>query len=418
VRILILNQAFFPDVVSTAQHASDLARALVAEGNEVHVVCSQRAYDSPSVRFSRDENWDGVSIHRIPATGLGKATKWRRAIDIGSFYASFVARLCTLGRFDTAVALTSPPLISFVGMVFARLTRARLILWMMDINPDEAVAAGWLRQGSLLEEILASCLNASLRGAAGIVVLDRFMRDRIVSKGIRADRVSVIAPWIHSDAVHRDIEGRRRFRDRHGLSAKFVIMYSGNHSPCHPLDSLLEAAAALRKEPEMVFCFIGGGSEFKKVQEFARRRELHNILCLPYQPLNEISASLSAADLHAVVMGDPFVGIVHPCKIYNVMALGVPVLYIGPAESHIADLGCGQWLSAVRHGCVAEIAQKIVKARDAGPRFYEAECLRSREFAQKPLLSQLTAVIGDVIGDGSRLEGTAPIASAEQLKSS
>ena len=42
--------------------------------------------------------------------------------------------------------------------------------------------------------------------------------------------------------------------------------------------------------------------------------------------------------IHVVVMGDPFVGLIHPCKIYNILRLGTPVLYIGPAESHITDL--------------------------------------------------------------------------------
>ncbi len=44
-------------------------------------------------------------------------------------------------------------------------------------------------------------------------------------------------------------------------------MYSGNHSPCHPLDTLLDAAHALKDRSEVVFCFIGGGSEQVKVRE-------------------------------------------------------------------------------------------------------------------------------------------------------
>ena len=41
------------------------------------------------------------------------------------------------------------------------------------------------------------------------------------------------------------------------------------------------------------------------------------VLRLPYQPLQKLSASLSAADLQVAVMGEKFVGIVHPCKIYK-----------------------------------------------------------------------------------------------------
>jgi hypothetical protein len=45
MKILILNQAFYPDVVSTAQHATDLALALTDAGHEVTVICGRRAYD-------------------------------------------------------------------------------------------------------------------------------------------------------------------------------------------------------------------------------------------------------------------------------------------------------------------------------------------------------------------------------------
>ena len=54
--------------------------------------------------------------------------------------------------------------------------------------------------------------------------------------------------------------------------------------------------------------------------------------------MSELAGSLSAADMHVVVMGEPFVGIVHPCKIYNILLIGVPALYIGPAKSHITEI--------------------------------------------------------------------------------
>jgi hypothetical protein len=41
--------------------------------------------------------------------------------------------------------------------------------------------------------------------------------------------------------VRYDAARRDRFRARYGLKHKFVVMYSGNHSPIHPLDTLLEA---------------------------------------------------------------------------------------------------------------------------------------------------------------------------------
>ena len=55
MKILLLNQAFYPDVVSTAQHAGDLAVRLAEAGHEVSVIASSRAYDDPSRTFPRHE---------------------------------------------------------------------------------------------------------------------------------------------------------------------------------------------------------------------------------------------------------------------------------------------------------------------------------------------------------------------------
>jgi colanic acid biosynthesis glycosyl transferase WcaI len=122
---------------------------------------------------------------------------------------------------------------------------------------------------------------------------------------------------------------------------------------------LLAAALQLKNHEEIAFCFVGGGSEQAKVREFATMNALGNVKCLPYQPLSELSNSLSAADLHVVVMGDAFVGIVHPCKIYNILSIGAPVLYIGPAPSHVTDLN----LASTRHGDVAGVTARILAAR-------------------------------------------------------
>ncbi|HKR21567.1 MAG TPA: glycosyltransferase, partial [Pyrinomonadaceae bacterium] len=169
------------------------------------------------------------------------------------------------------------------------------------------------------------------------------------------------------------------FRERHGLSDKFVVMYSGNHSPCHPLDTLLDAALKLKTRDDVAFCFVGGGSEYAKVRDFVSRHQLGNIKCLPYQPLDELSDSLSAADLHVVVMGEPFVGIVHPCKVYNIMSLGTPILYIGPESSHVTDLK--YTILSSRHGDTDSVVTRILESRE-----YERKPLNS--FSKQILLPQ------------------------------
>ena len=353
------------------------------------------------MRFKRWERWNDIDIVRIPSLSFGKNGRWRRAFNFGSFLLVCAFRLLLSKRFDLVVALTSPPLISFLAALFVKLKGGRLCFWVMDLNPDEAIAAGWLDERSATARLLQRMLRYSFRVASSTIVLDRFMHDRVVAKGVDPPRVTIVPPWSHDDAVEYSDAGREAFRAHHDLSDKFVVMYSGNHSPCHPLDTLLGAARALEPRREIVFVFVGGGSEQVKVRESG----LKNVRCLPYQPLNELSGSLSAADLHVVVMGEKFVGIVHPCKVYNIMSVGAPVLYIGPEPSHITDIASrhGNFLLA-SHGDVEAVVAAILQATQ----FRQHQPLIS--FSKDRLLPQLINVIevGQDLQDFSGLQDAYP----------
>jgi colanic acid biosynthesis glycosyl transferase WcaI len=365
MKILLLSQVFYPDVVSVAQHLADLGTNLSEAGHEVTVLCSSHGYDNPSTKFTRKETWKGISIRRIPVWGLGKKSKIRRIVSFGSFFVSSFASLVLMPRQDVVVVVPPPPLLSVLAAFFVRLRGGRLLFWNMDINPDEAIAAGWMKPDSLAARILGAALRYSLRASSNIVVLDRFMKDRIVAKGVPEDKVHIIPVWTHDQAAHYEPEGRESFRRQLGVEKKFVVMYSGNHSPLHPLDTVLQAALRLRENPVIAFVFVGGGSEFSRVKDFAQQFSLPNIICESYQPLDHLAGSLSAADLQVVLLGNPFVGIVHPCKIYNMLAVGAPFLYVGPAESHITDLQqypeIAQMGRFVRHGDVDQVVDVITQ---------------------------------------------------------
>ena len=397
IKILLLNQTFYPDVVATGQYLSELAVTLAERGHQVSVITGRRAYDNPEKIFAKTETWRGIQIIRVGSAGLGKGAKWKRALDFASFMLFCVLRLSFLPRQDVVVAMTSPPLISFVGAWFARLRRARFCYWIMDLNPDEALAAGWLRPGSRAARWLERCSRFSLRQAAKVVVLDRFMQQRILDKGIDAGRIVVIPPWSHDAEVRFDAAGRTRFRKLHGLEDKFLVMYAGNHSPCHPLDTVLQAAKELAGNREIAFLFVGGGSKFAQVSQFAREHALSNIQCLPYQPMDQLAGILSAADLHLVVMGDPFVGVVHPCKIYNILQVGSPLLYIGPQPSHISEILQaldGKSTSArAKHGDVDRVMEHIRSQQGMFRPNGERVVPLAGIFSTATLLPQLVAVL-------------------------
>jgi len=80
-------------------------------------------------------------------------------------------------------------------------------------------------------------------------------------------------------------------------------MYSGNAGITSPLDTLLSAAAQLRRSPHTVRIYWRRHRK-KKLDEMLAKEKPTNIVCLPYQPLDQIRYSLSAADIHVVSIAD------------------------------------------------------------------------------------------------------------------
>jgi len=380
--------------VATAQYLTDAAQALVAQGHSVTVVASARGYDDTSAKFEARETWSGIDIHRIRPLAFGKSSRWRRALDFTSYLVLCVLKLARMPRFDVVITLTSPPLISVVGAVVSRLRGSRFVFWVMDLNPDEAIAAGWLKPESLTARLLMWLLSFSLRRADQIVALDRFMADIIAGKGIDRQRIAVLPPWCH-DTIRFDRRERDAFRKARGWEGKFVVMYAGNHSPCNPLDTVIEAAKSLQDETAIRFCFIGGGSVFRAIKSDVAPRLL-NVVCLPYLPREELSAALSAADLHVVTLGDIFRGLIHPSKVYNVLKVGAPVLYVGPEPSHVMDVARATGLSTwrCRHGDVAGAVEAVrtAKARTS-EHFRIGACDRAMPFAADYLLPRFVELV-------------------------
>ena len=339
MKILLLNQTFYPDNVATAQQTADLARFLAKEGHEVSVICDSRSYECRTRIFKREENWCGVKVFRLLTTGFGKRRLRYRLLDSFSFFVSAFFKLTQFPRQDLVISFTSPPLVGVLGTLFCLFRGGESIQWLMDINPDSAFQVGYLKRKSFLGRALNSLLEFTLTRAKYVVVLDRWMKETAIKHGALEASVVVIPPWsVFKEDEPGLEESVRAFKKEHQLENKFLVLYSGNHSVVHPLDTLLETARCLRADETVLFLFIGAGLRTKDVSDYKTKHGLTNIRQLPLQPREKVKASFGAADLHCVVMGSGMSGLVHVSKVYSVLASGKPFVFVGPSESHIGDL--------------------------------------------------------------------------------
>jgi colanic acid biosynthesis glycosyl transferase WcaI len=253
-------------------------------------------------------------------------------------------RILGSARPDVNIFLTHPPLFYVLGGLLSRLRRVPYIVHVMDLYPEILYRAGWLPADNLLHRQLLERTLGGLKRAAGIVVIGRCMKERLVAKGLDAAKIHFVPSWPSPHV--RPIDHRHnRFRERLKMQDRFMVMYSGNMGLPHQLETILSVAGSLVENPEIQFVFVGAGRQ-RGLVEAAIARGLPNVTLLDYQADGEdLAHSLSAPDVHFISLREGYEGLVVPSKFYGALAAGRPVVYEGAATGEIArvieDEGCG-----------------------------------------------------------------------------
>lgn len=364
MRLLILNQFFYPDESATSQLMTDLAEDLVSLGLEVTVLCGRSGYTGGTASAAQ-ETYRGIQIVRVPSTGFERRSVVRRALSYLSFYLAAFGRLLLLPRPDVLLALTTPPLIAAVACVMKLLRGTRVICLVQDLYPDVAVQLGVLRPGTLFTRFLERVSRSTLQRADAVIVLGECMRRRVKAKAVAPSRIHVLENWADGSEICSLPPESNPFRRDHGLGDQFVVLYSGNMGNAHDLDTILAAAAGLSQQPDVLFLFVGDGPKKSTVENFAVAHPDARIRLLPYASRNELSYSLSAGDASLVSLAAGLEGLVVPSKLYGILASGRPVLFVGPEGSDTArtvrEAQCG---FAVPNRDVTGLQQAILRLRD------------------------------------------------------
>jgi colanic acid biosynthesis glycosyl transferase WcaI len=372
---VFLTQVYPPDPAALGQHLADAAEELTRRGHQVIVFTADRGFDDPSAKYPAREVVNGVEVRRLPLGSFGKRSIALRLLSGALLMIQEVIRAAMLKDLDAVVVSTSPPVGPVAGLALSRLRRVPLKYWPMDVNPDQMVALGKLPPGSLLVKAFDWMNRLVLRHASAIVVLDRMMAALLLRKANAANRMTIVRPWAADEPGESISHANNPFRQEHGFGDKVVVMYSGNHALSHPLTTILQAARRLRNDPRLLLVFVGGGAGKDEVDA----ESAPNILSLPYQERSMLRHSLSAADVHLVSIGNAMPGIVHPSKIYGAMAVGRPILLLGPEGNPVADLlSCADIGWRVSHGDVdgAECVLRAISA--ASPEELAAKGERAR----------------------------------------
>lgn len=347
-RYALLCMHFYPEMISTGMHMTELSTALVGPDLQIRVLCAQPAIENKLQEAVPDRmEFKGVEIRRVKATGSHRGSiiqRFRRGL---SFTVNTYRELVRTRRdVQGVIVTTNPPFLGLVALLAQRLYRLPYVVIVYDVYPETAVRLGLIKPQSWGARAWSGVTKAILRNADQVVVIGQDMRDLIAAKlpPARHDRLTIIRNWSDDSLVNPIPRDKNPFATEHNLGDRFVVQYSGTMGRTHNIEPLLDAAEIMQNEP-VLFQFIGDGAKRKALQEAAENRRLSNVQFLPFQPFENLPNVLSASDLSVVCLDSAFTGTSVPSKTYGVMAASRPILALMDPESEIGrtvqEFDCG-----------------------------------------------------------------------------
>jgi glycosyltransferase involved in cell wall biosynthesis len=401
VRVLILNRFFWPDESATAMLAGDVAEHLTQAGHEVHAVCARGLYRPGRQRLEPRSERAGVTIHRLWSAGMAGQSIPHRALAFTTFHLGLRVRAGRLPRPDAVFVMSDPPLVLGAALALKRRHGCRVLHFAADLYPDVAVAIGTLGPRSPLTRWMMGRARAWLASCDRVLALGPNMAEALKQRGVPAERVVVTPPWVDARKLGNGPSATDGVRRELGIPEQAVlVMYSGNMGRCHPHQTILGAVRALAGDPRVHWLFAGGGVNRERLEQTARREGLERVRLCPPQPRQRLGQWLAAGDVHLISQDPRTVGLVVPSKLAAAMAVGRPVVLVGPQQSDVGE-------AIRRHDCGRVVEQGDVEGLASTLRdLAEDQALRHQlgqraaagfrqEFSSEIVLERIQRVVED-----------------------
>lgn len=333
LRILMITQVFWPEMGALANRLQPFARGLAEAGHDVFVATGMPNYPRGEVfpeyagkRMMREEH-DGATILRTVNYMVPRnvSTKGQLANYL-SFVPTAFASGMRAGPLDV-VFVTSPPLFPVItAFGAAAVRRAKVVLDLRDLWPDEIVAVGAAAESSPQIRAMRRLERMSYRRADMITCTTKEFMETVAERGGRRGKL-VYLPNGADLSLFSPMPADNPVANSYGFGDRFVVMYSGLLGIKHGLEAVVEAADRLRSRPDILFFLRGDGPRRGALEQMVAERGLENVRFGDEIPLEDVPKVLARADACVTnLLPDPYLRKIISVKVFEYMAMKKPVI--------------------------------------------------------------------------------------------
>jgi colanic acid biosynthesis glycosyl transferase WcaI len=341
MHILLLSTNYWPEQTGIGAFNTWRAEYLASRGHQV-TVCTGLPY-YPEWKIPRE--YAGKLISREERNGVTVLRSWlwvpkhvttiKRVVFEASFLAASFLRALSSSKPDLLFVVSPPLGLGITANLLSRWWGVPYVFDVEDLQPDAAADLGMLPRPVL--PVLYHMERLAYRHAALLSTLTEGMRQRIISKGVAAEKVVIFPPRADEQLFQLGAAGEgQSFRLVHELDGKFLVVHSGNMGVKQGLEVVLEAAALLKDRKNLAFLLVGSGAMESQLRKRGAALRLDNLKFLPLQSEQRFRELLATTDLALVTQQRTVSDIAFPSKTVTLLSAACPVLASVSAGSEVA----------------------------------------------------------------------------------
>jgi len=347
LRLLYFHQHFTTPDGSSGTRSYEFAKALIAKGHQVTMVCGRSDRSGLGLPFDASRGWfrgdiDGIDVIALPLAYSNSDGVARRLLTFLRFALKSVV-IALRHDYDLVFA-TSTPLTAAIPGIFARWFRRKpFVFEVRDLWPELPRAMG-MRNPVLLGGMWA-LEGIAYRSSVACIGLAPGIVEGIARRSAKDHPIALVPNGCDLDLFHPRL---RSTLDIPGVApGDFVAGFTGAHGKANGLDAVLDAAAELgrRGDAKVKILLLGDGSEKPRLMERARREGLGNVIFHPPVPKRRLAGLTASLGCGLMVLDNipAFYRGTSPNKFFDYIASGIPVVnnYPGWLAGMIEDADCG-----------------------------------------------------------------------------
>lgn len=350
---------------------TDLLREFVKNGNSVYAISpnERRKGKETYLLSKKNEVILKLKIGNVQKTNF--IEKGISTITLEGKYVKGIRKFFNDVKFDL-VLYTTPPITLLKAVEFVKKRDgAKTYLMLKDIFPQNAVDMEILSKKGIkkfLYQYFRRTEKRLYRSSDYIGCMSRANAEylKVHNPEIPEGKIELCPNSMEPTAVSVSEEEKAALKKKYGIPEhKKIFVYGGNLGRPQGILHMMECIKSVEEIEECFFLIVGSGTEYSRIENFIKTKQLKNIRLYQHLPKDEYEKLVKACDIGLIFLDYRFTIPNFPSRLLAYMDAGIPVLAVTDRNTDIGTVitenEFGWWCESNSIVKFEEILKKIME---------------------------------------------------------